>query len=574
MPSRSANTKTKQAVAKYPSAATSKGIDKDITDVFKRFDRNGDGFITRDELAHVFRTLDAVYWDDKRIDAVLTAADSTGDKKLKFEEFVAWLVHEGDEWEEARNAAKITGLRHFATSDLTGFRKEKISKFYEEMGMIAENCSSGDVVEMLHKKTSTMYAVKMVHKKGIRKEALETEVAVMKEMDHPNIVRLHEVFEDAQNINLVMEMCTGGELFDRIIMDEIFDEKKAASVMAQVFEGLAYMHRKNLCHGDIQPKNILFREPKERVVDLCVKIIDFGLTRRFGPDDIWACDKSFERLFYASPQALQGFYEPTADMWSAGIITYQLLAGYPPFCGETDRETRQLIKQGGLSFPREDWAQLSQDSKDIVGYLLSQDKQARYTAEQAQEHTWIKNTAPRAENMPLRTSQQNIQKFRGRNKLKKVAMHTIARRLNNRDVETLREEFAVLDKNNDGTVTFHEFKAGIDRLAEKESAKDLRSLLEEMDVDGSRCIEYTEYLAAALDQKYRQEEKTCWQAFQVFDKDGSGKISKKELEQVLQNSQVEAEIGASSIARVLKEADKNKDDSISFDEFIKMMRSS
>merc|ERR1719334_1449185 len=152
-------------------------------------------------------------------------------------------------------------------------------------------------------------------------------------MDHPNIIKLFETFEDHRNIYLVMELCSGGELFDRIIATGHFSEKEAAVLMQQIIRAVYYMHENSICHRDLKPENFLFMT-KDPIESNYLKIIDFGLSCKFSPDKVM--ETKAGTPYYVAPQVLSGKYDHQSDIWSCGVIMYVLLCGYPPFFGDTD----------------------------------------------------------------------------------------------------------------------------------------------------------------------------------------------------------------------------------------------
>jgi len=460
-------------------------------------------------------------------------------------------------------------------SHLVVFHKNAISEIYEidDEEALGEG-SFGKVSKATHKALACDRAIKAVAKKKVERSELESEIAIMKLMDHPNVVKLYEVFEDYVHIYLVMEICSGGELLERIVEEDCFSERQAAGVMQQVMGGLHYMHRRCICHRDIKAENFLLCVPGKRwcPVEKCIiKIIDFGVAKRFASGQ--KMYTSVGTPFYVAPQVLHGEYTESCDLWSCGILTYILLCGYPPFWGDMNTELLPRIKAGEFTFPESEWNVVSDDAKDIVCGLICMDPSARLTAEQSMNHTWIKNMAPKALDRPLQAGTlQNMKAFRGQNNLKKAALHVIAKRLKEDEIQQLQEMFKSLDQDRDGTITMQELKDGIDKLHVAGLPENMKELMMEMDVDGSGSIDYTEFLAATLDQKQYQQEKVCWAAFTVFDSDGSGTICRAELEQVLASGQLEEVMGSQAVERVMKECDADNDGLIDFDEFMKMMR--
>jgi len=431
--------------------------------------------------------------------------------------------------------------------------------------------SYGSVSKAENKSTKAVRAVKTISKSQMKNlERFKQEIAIMKMMDHPNIIKLFETFEDHRNIYLVMELCSGGELFDRIIATGQMSEKEAAVLMQQIIRAVYYMHENSICHRDLKPENFLFMT-KDAIDNNLLKIIDFGLSCKFSPDKVM--ETKAGTPYYVAPQVLSGKYDHQSDIWSCGVIMYVLLCGYPPFFGDTDADVLAKVRLGVFNFNPADWKNVSDDAKSLIRYMLKMNSKDRYTAEQALNHEWIKNKAPKATGVSLQSNfVDNLRGFRSQNKLKKAALHIIAGQLNEDQIKKLREVFVQMDKNGDGLLTPVELKEGLSQAGLKEIPPDLQAIMEGVDADGSGVIDYTEFLAATLDKQQYMKEDVCWGAFRVFDRNGDGNISKEELKQVLASSDVEDALGIKAIAELMTEVDKNGDGMIDFQEFMQMMK--
>eukprot|EP00435_Cladocopium_sp_Y103_P008945 s1987_g2.t1 len=386
--------------------------------------------------------------------------------------------------------------------------------------------------------TSSLIPIASSRKHVVR---FQQEIAIMKSMDHPNIIKLFETFEDRKHIYLAMELCTGGELFDRIIEVGQFTEKDAAIVVQQMLSAVFYMPlgKKKLTKGPI--------------ANTLLKIIDFGLSKCF--DEGVPMSTKAGTPYYVAPQVLQGKYDSSCDLWSCGVIMYTMLCGYPPFYGKTDQEV------------------LSKDAKKLIGMLLKFEPELRYTAEQALQDTWIKDRAPKAENISLQDRiVHNLKSFRSKNKLKKAALNIIAGQMSESEIADLREIFKALDANGDGFLTVTELRDGIDKAHLRRPMIDLDAVVEGVDADGSGLIDYTEFLAATLDKRVYLQRDVCFSAFAVFDVDGDGRITLDELKQILENGAVEHVLEGAKSEDLLREVDANGDGSIDFEEFMEMMR--
>jgi len=220
---------------------------------------------------------------------------------------------------------------------------------------------------------------------------------------------------------------------------------------------------------------------------------------------------------------------------------------------------------------------VSAEAKTMVRRMLAYSPSDRYTAHAALQDPWIVNEIKQRDAVPLdRHHIDSLRAFRGHNKLKRVALHAIARRLNEKHIQHLKEVFVSLDKNQDGVLTFNELSAGVASLegdTTKAVVKELEEVMADIDTDASASLEYTEFIAATLNRRSFQEESTLWSAFCLFDKDGSGAISKKELEDILTNQEeVKDLMEGPTVTKILADVDGDADGSINFQEFMDMMR--
>merc|ERR1719498_937937 len=309
---------------------------------------------------------------------------------------------------------------------------------------------------------------------------------------------------------------------------------------------------------------------KDPIEKALLKIIDFGLSASFTEGQVLTTKAGTP--YYVAPQVLAGKYDHISDLWSCGVIMYVLLCGYPPFFGETDADVLAKVRLGNFAFNATDWKRVSEDAKNLIRMLLKMNPRDRYTAEQALNHVWVRNKAPKSQGVSLQSGLvDNLKGFRSQNKLKKAALHVIASQLAENQIKQLRDTFMHLDHNGDGLLTAVEMKEGLAQAGLKEIPEDLAQILEEVDSDGSGVIDYTEFLAATLDKKVYMAEDVCWQAFRIFDKNGDGKIDKSEIQNVLNDGGVQS-TAARDIAEIMTEIDKNGDGEIDFQEFMQMMR--
>lgn len=386
----------------------------------------------------------------------------------------------------------------------------------------------------------------------------------MKEMEHPNIIRLYETFEDDQNVYLVMELCEGGELFDRIITEGTFSEKAAAAYVRQILSALFYLHNRGVCHRDIKPENFLLGSKHP---DAQLKLIDFGLSARFSNNGFMRSKSGTP--YYVAPEVLAGKYTEKCDIWSVGVLTYILLCGYPPFNGRTDKDILAQVRRGYVKFPEPEWLDISENAKNFVQQLLDFNPNNRLSAEAALEHAWINTECPPLSAPVLAPETQarivgSLRQFRSVSKLKKIALTAIAHQLSDSQIDNLKDLFQRMDSNGDGTLAMDEIRAGLIKM-DILLPPDFEAFFNDLDLDRNGTIDYMEFVAATMDKKLYLQKDVCWRAFKIFDRDNSGKISLAEFLRVLQDTQ---EFG---LEKMISEFDLNDDGEIDFPEFLAMI---
>ena len=213
----------------------------------------------------------------------------------------------------------------------------------------------------------------------------------MREVDHPNIVKMFNVYEDKNYYCLVMELMTGGELFDHIIKKETFDEDMAQKIMAPVFDAVIYCHERDIIHRDIKPENLLLSG--KNLDESIIKISDFGLARYINSEEDKLATTTCGTPGYVAPEILNKKpYDHRCDFWSLAVVLFIMLSGTPPFFHEDNFELFDLIKAGKYEFDAPAWKIISKEAKDLITKLLITDPEKRITAEEIRGHPWIDGT--------------------------------------------------------------------------------------------------------------------------------------------------------------------------------------
>ncbi|XP_072967028.1 calcium-dependent protein kinase 1-like [Typha angustifolia] len=414
-----------------------------------------------------------------------------------------------------------------------------------------------------HFACKSISARKLVHRDDI--EDVRREVQIMHHLTgHRNIVELRSACEDRHSVNLVMELCEGGELFDRIIAKGHYSERAAAGLCREIVGVVHSCHSMGVMHRDLKPENFLFLNKRE---DSPLKATDFGLSVFLKPGEV--LKDVVGSAYYVAPEVLKRNYGAEADIWSAGVILYILLSGVPPFWAENEEGIFDAILRGHIDFSSDPWPSISSGAEDLVKKMLRPDPKERLTAAEILNHPWIREDGE-ASDKPLDSTVLNrMKQFRAMNKLKKVALKVVAENLSEEEIMGLKEMFKSIDTDNSGTITLEELKSGLPKLGTKLSESEVRQLMEAADVDGNGSIDYIEFISATMHMNRLEKENHIFKAFEYFDKDNSGYITVDELEQALKKYDMGDE---KTIKEIIAEVDTDHDGRIDYGEFVAMMR--
>jgi len=432
------------------------------------------------------------------------------------------------------------------------------------------------VKEGTHKQTSRTFAIKIVTKAKLTKEdelALKDEIDVLKELRHKHIIRLYDVFDEPQYYFLVTEQMKGGELFDRVVAKQYYNEKEARDVCKILFEALAYCHGKKIAHRDLKPENLLLQSPNN---DRDLKIADFGFAKRC--PSVNCLTTQCGTPGYVAPEILEGVpYGTQSDMWSLGVIAYILLGGYPPFIENNQRELFRKIRRGSFEFHEEYWGSVSKDAKKLISSLLTVDPTKRLTAKQALRNKWITGSDEKLAGKDLGKNLEEFKKFNAKRKFKAAVKGVIAanmmktfvggakatsleRKLTDEDIGDLKETFQMFDKDGGGTISMAELKGVMERLGTKVSDAELKEIIATVDENNDGEIdmvretdgEHTHILQRLLSnflyllfvghpqeefismmKKMPEKKDELREAFKTFDADGDGCTTRSELRRVM-----------------------------------------
>ncbi|KAL1320261.1 hypothetical protein AAHE18_14G043600 [Arachis hypogaea] len=383
--------------------------------------------------------------------------------------------------------------------------------------------------------TGSTLACKSILKRKLASKAdrddMRREIQIMQHLSgQPNIVEFKGAFEDRAIVNVV-HIC----------------------------------HFMGVMHRDLKPENFLLSSKDEGAT---LKATDFGLSVFIEEGKVYR--DMVGSAYYVAPEVLRRSYGKEIDIWSAGIMLYILLSGVPPFWAETEKGIFDAILEGVIDFESEPWPSISSSAKDLVRKMLTQDPKKRITSAEVLEHPWIREGGE-ASDKPIDSAVlSRMKQFRAMNKLKKLALKVIAESLSEEEIKGLKAMFANMDTDNSGTITYEELKTGLARIGSSLSEAEVKQLMDAADVDGNGSIDYIEFISATMHRHRLERDEQLYKAFQYFDKDGSGYITRDELETAMTQHGMGDE---ATIKEIISEVDTDNDGRINYEEFCAMMRS-
>lgn len=475
--------------------------------------------------------------------------------------------------------------------------KEKtpnIWDIYDKGPQIGERGYYGRAYCATHKATGERVVAKKISKRRHgytprMMDAYRKEIQTLRMFSHPNLIRLIDAFETRESLYIVMEMASGGELFAAILKNKNYSEREAAPVFRQLLEGLAEMSRKNVLHGDIKPSNCVFGSDGRTL-----KIIDFGMARMWHAADREKFHTPAGTVQYSSPEVIGRSYNLASDMWSAGVVLYVMLIGFPPFYDApayhmasnngdaaaaeraSSRNVRRKIMAGfqnevkrgygpwwssekGVPMP-------SEGARDLVARLLSSDVKTRLTAEEALLHPWVQGTD--VSDTPLGPMMfESLKQFSAHERFQQHVLSLMADIVPDTELDQLHQTFKSIDTNGDGSISIDEMHNAVE--AGKWPAADaatIERLFDMADLDKNGVLDIDEIMSTLVHMKLVAKEERLWDAFQQIDSDGNGYLSPDELVHVLQLEHVDV------AHEMIEKMDTDKDGRIKYDEFLDVWR--
>ena len=409
---------------------------------------------------------------------------------------------------------------------------------------------------------------------------IKRETAILQSIDHPNIVKYFETRYGEKYVYIIMEYCSGGDLFTKIKKYDHFGEPEAARIMEKLIKAIAHCHANGITHRDIKPENIMYTSED---VDSEIKLIDFGLSQAPNENNprgggVHSQGKKISRKgtkvgtpYYVAPEVLTGFYNCACDIWSLGVIMYLLLTGYFPCGGTETAEILQNIQTFPILYTKQIFGNVSEAAIDLCKSMLNRTESKRLTAIECLEHEWFDMFKSEQEEEykldPL--VMERIKQYEGNTGLQKEVMNVLVKNLHDSEIIRLKEQFRILDEDNSGYINTRELKEALSKVGSQLSNVEVEEIVEKIDYYGNHKINYSEFIAATLDtQKFLTKEK-LWILFKHFDTDNSGVLTKDNIKETL--AFAGKEVTDLEVRKMIADHDTLKNGTLSFKEFKAMM---
>jgi calcium-dependent protein kinase len=416
------------------------------------------------------------------------------------------------------------------------------------------------------------FACKSIDKSKLTNKKINNlirEIETLSIVDHPNIIKYYETYNDNRYFHIIMEFCTGGELFERILKQQHFSEQEACDLVFKITSAIHHCHELKIVHRDLKPENILF-ESKTSFSD--IKIIDFGLSRKvIKEDDLHSVVGS---PFYVAPEVLDGNYDSKCDIWSIGVITFCLLSGRPPFYSQNKEELFEKIKSSNVEFKSKIWEEISSEAKEFIKALLNKNPNKRPCARKVLNHPWLKkfmNEDFHLNNLDPEILSR-IRKFQEPRLLTKAVINFIVKSLNTSEIQQLKTAFNIIDSERTGFIDLKGLKNSFEYCKIDIKDDEIDQIWKRLIANSKKPmdkINYSSFIAAAMDRKRLINKTLLWEAFKMFDSDQKGYISIFNIEKSIERTGKKKDFNDFEL--MFKELGLSLDDVINFEDFCKII---
>ncbi len=455
----------------------------------------------------------------------------------------------------------------YAKNNFIRMKTKSLFDEYEIKEKLGEG-EYGVIYKVQQKTTNFLRAIKALKRKHVHSATFSNEIAILRTIDYPNIIKLFDCYYDSNYYYMVEEYCYGSDLFDYIQKEVSFSEKKAAIIFKQLISAVNHLHKKKIIHRDLKPENIIFIK-NNNIDDIFIKIIDFGTLVSIKNEDILT--QELGTIYYIAPEVFKNNYNEKADIWSCGIILYTMLCGHPPFMGNNEEAIKNKILHSKLVFPQNDFKHISNNAIEFIKKLLEYNPDRRLSSDEAIENNWLKDMISLNNNEVNLNDDiiENLSKFKSIVTLQKATLDFLANQINiNQESQKLKEEYDKINESKDGKISKEELIKCFEILYPiAEAVKKTNEIFKEIDLNNDGCVNFNECLNVNMKKEKLLNEDMLIKAFKLFDIEGNGYIRINELKetmplQIINNQQW---------IDLIKEVDQDGDCQISFVEIKEMM---
>ena len=411
-----------------------------------------------------------------------------------------------------------------------------------------------------------LYAIKSISKKHLSKKDLEEltkEVDIISSLDHPNIINFYETYHDQSYFHIVMELCSGKDLFEKVFSSNSnITERKVAMIIMKVLHAISYCHLRGITHRDLKPENILFETSG---IESEIKLIDFGLSKKH-----FTHEKMHTILgtpYYVAPEVLKGDYDEKCDIWSIGALTYLLLSGEPPFKGDCNNAIFQKILKTEVKFDMKKWKHLSKEAMQFVKSCLDKNPDNRPNAIKALAHEWFSVLFTQVHSSILinKDIMMNIKRYTPCCNLKKYVLKYFINLMGHHEIKQFKHVFYAVDFKHDGTIDKDELIKAFELSGINITNEEIKCILSaSIEHLNKQSLDYTEFIMVCLSLKDVITQEKVKTAFNYFDINNSGYIEASDVYKALLRFGKRI-INEEDVHKMIKEVSKSS--KISFEEF-------
>ena len=492
---------------------------------------------------------------------------------------------------------------------------------YDELEELGEGAYGVVKKVCLKENRDTVRAMKIISKENIvegQSQKLLDEIQILKKLEHPNIMKIYEYYDDSTNIYIVSELCDQGDLLGKMTKLGSMSELVVKFLMNQVLNALSYLHDNRVFHGDIKLENVmLYKTSKKKgrrftklnnelnssfklqkdieniykeqnkdirtslifledMTNFEVKLIDFGCSKFLQKKKHNKLSGIVGTSIYCSPEVIDNLYDERSDEWSCGVLMYILLCGEPPFQGETEEEIFANVKKGVIDFSKKKFQNVSNNCIDLIKKLLTPNKKYRIKASEALKHPFFtENFNP----MSALTQSKDLNILKRFISLKKLPskLHEVViayccfNFISKEEEKQLRGLFRFMDHDNKNKLTIQDFKRGFKEANIMVSSFELKNIMNILDSDGSNLIEYQEFLRATCDKKLLFSDENLKAVFAVIDKKKKGYATSEDIQRFVLGNNKKI-VNKSTIKGCTAQIGMKKNTKLTFEQFCEIIR--